>query len=341
VDSVQACAQRTHTDQQQRLIANTEHVLLQCLKVIYAYMAIATFLIFFFMTGGILIRILQALHIHLDAITVVFVLSNLALVGPMILFFQPSPLLMKQVRNQVALLASWDMGIVRPSNKTALRLQTGVPMIIRHKNLYADVYLPGSGNARRRACVPRHRLAVHDTVCVHKHGSGHAQLCCACHCGPPVHICVQLYLGWTGVVVAYVFSSIPAVTTWVLLAAMAIYDLIAVLTPHGPLQMLVTLAVDRGDEIPALVYEAREVRRRRRPAPSAAATTTTNSSDRVNGGPGRGAGPVGEAWEYGEQDSVVAPTQHHTVCFCCSPWCCSLPRGSSPTTQHIHVDVLL
>jgi hypothetical protein len=64
--------------------------------------------------------------------------------------------------------------------------------------------------------------------------------------------------------VAYIFTSIPQWTTWVLLVAMALYDLFAVLTPSGPLQMLVNLAIERDEDIPALVYEAREVRRPRR-----------------------------------------------------------------------------
>lgn len=75
---------------------------------------------------------------------------------------------------------------------------------------------------------------------------------------------------WTGAVVAFVFTSIPAWTTWMVLGAMAVYDLFAVLTPHGPLQMLVNLAIERDQDIPALVYEAREVQRpRRRPAAAA------------------------------------------------------------------------
>lgn len=82
---------------------------------------------------------------------------------------------------------------------------------------------------------------------------------------PIRNICrMQIYLMWTGVVVAYIFTSIPQWTTWVLLVAMALYDLFAVLTPSGPLQMLVNLAMERDEDIPALVYEAREVRRPRR-----------------------------------------------------------------------------
>ncbi|CAI9754094.1 unnamed protein product [Fraxinus pennsylvanica] len=48
-------------------------------------------------------------------------------------------------------------------------------------------------------------------------------------------------------------------TTWVLLIAMALYDLAAVLLPGGPLRLLVELAIDRDEDIPALVYEARPV----------------------------------------------------------------------------------
>ena len=60
-------------------------------------MGFATFLIFFFMTGGIFIDVFQTLDLHFDAISITFVLYNFAIVGPMVLFFQPAPLFMKQV----------------------------------------------------------------------------------------------------------------------------------------------------------------------------------------------------------------------------------------------------
>lgn len=47
----------------------------------------------------------------------------------------------------------------------------------------------------------------------------------------------QGYLVTTGVVTAYLFTFIPEWTTWVMLVAMALYDLCAVLTPHGPLKV--------------------------------------------------------------------------------------------------------
>eukprot|EP00892_Ulva_mutabilis_P003685 jgi/Ulvmu1/1689/UM115_0018.1 len=154
-----------------------------CVKIIYGYMGFATFMIFFFMTGGILLDVLQTVNIHIDAISVSFLLYNFSVVGSTVLFFTPAPLLLKQG-----------------------------------------------------------------------------------------------YLMWTGVVVAYIFTSIPAWTTWVLLVAMALYDLFAVLTPHGPLQLLVNLAVERDQEIPALVYEAREVRRPRRRQASAPPATSNGHS---------------------------------------------------------------
>ncbi|XP_021890090.1 presenilin-like protein At2g29900 [Carica papaya] len=69
----------------------------------------------------------------------------------------------------------------------------------------------------------------------------------------------QGYLVFIGVLVAYWFTLLPEWTTWVLLVAMALYDLAAVLLPIGPLRLLVELAMSRDEDIPALVYEARPV----------------------------------------------------------------------------------
>ncbi|XP_043705704.1 presenilin-like protein At2g29900 [Telopea speciosissima] len=69
----------------------------------------------------------------------------------------------------------------------------------------------------------------------------------------------QGYLVVIGMLVAYWFTLLPEWTTWVLLVAMALYDLAAVLLPGGPLRLLVELAIERDEDIPALVYEARPV----------------------------------------------------------------------------------
>ncbi|GMH21920.1 hypothetical protein Nepgr_023763 [Nepenthes gracilis] len=69
----------------------------------------------------------------------------------------------------------------------------------------------------------------------------------------------QSYLVAIGMLIAYWFTLLPEWTTWVLLIAMALYDLAAVLLPGGPLRLLVELAISRDEEIPALVYEARPI----------------------------------------------------------------------------------
>lgn len=67
----------------------------------------------------------------------------------------------------------------------------------------------------------------------------------------------QGYMVALGIFVAVWFTQLPEWTTWVLLVALAVYDLVAVLAPGGPLKLLVELAQTRDEELPALVYEAR------------------------------------------------------------------------------------
>lgn len=62
-----------------------------------------------------------------------------------------------------------------------------------------------------------------------------------------------------GIIVAAWFTKLPEWTTWSLLVALAFYDLVAVLAPGGPLKILVEMASNRDDDLPALVYEARPV----------------------------------------------------------------------------------
>ena len=67
------------------------------MKLIYGYMGFATFMIFFIMTGGIALDLLQTLKLRMDILSLMFILYNFAVVGSTILFFTPAPLLLKQV----------------------------------------------------------------------------------------------------------------------------------------------------------------------------------------------------------------------------------------------------
>ncbi|MCO5546914.1 hypothetical protein L7F22_000352 [Adiantum nelumboides] len=77
-------------------------------------------------------------------------------------------------------------------------------------------------------------------------------------CKVPIMV-TQGYLILVGTLVAFWFTSLPEWTTWVLLVAISLYDVVAVLVPGGPLNILVQLAMSRDEEIPALIYEARPV----------------------------------------------------------------------------------
>ncbi|XP_028070546.1 presenilin-like protein At1g08700 [Camellia sinensis] len=60
-----------------------------------------------------------------------------------------------------------------------------------------------------------------------------------------------------GIIVAAWFTNLPEWTTWAVLIALSLYDLVVVLAPGGLLKILVELASSRDEELPALVYEAR------------------------------------------------------------------------------------
>jgi hypothetical protein len=69
-------------------------------------------------------------------------------------------------------------------------------------------------------------------------------------------IVTQGYLVCTSVILAWNLSKFDEWTCWALLIALAFWDLCAVLTPCGPLKMLVGLMQERNEPLPGLLYEA-------------------------------------------------------------------------------------
>lgn len=114
------------------------------------------------------------------------------------------------------------------------------------------------------------------------------------------------YLIFIGAITAFYFTRIPEWTTWLLLVMMALYDLAAVLTPVGPLRVLVELAQERQEDIPALVYEARPVRRNPVPAPSQTGPASLMSTMLVPVFPMMSATMAGPSYTPPVPDSDVA-----------------------------------
>lgn len=69
----------------------------------------------------------------------------------------------------------------------------------------------------------------------------------------------QAYLIVMSALMAYIFRTLPNWALWTILALLVLWDLFAVLSPYGPLKMLVNAARERGDPLPALVYDTNPI----------------------------------------------------------------------------------
>ena len=75
---------------------------LQYVKIILYFLAVDSFMIFFLMTGFIVTDFFKRINVHMDAISLLYLLYNFAAVGSVCIFFIPAPLALKQVRSQCA-----------------------------------------------------------------------------------------------------------------------------------------------------------------------------------------------------------------------------------------------
>lgn len=67
---------------------------------------------------------------------------------------------------------------------------------------------------------------------------------------------MQSYLVVLSIIMAWFLTRLPEWSTWAILLAIAIYDIVAVMMPKGPLQMLVREAQERNEPIPGFVYDS-------------------------------------------------------------------------------------
>lgn len=67
----------------------------------------------------------------------------------------------------------------------------------------------------------------------------------------------QIYLIILSSLMAYNFSNFPALATWILLGLLAVWDLIAVLCPFGPLKLLIEHSKKENVEMQGLLYASK------------------------------------------------------------------------------------
>eukprot|EP00759_Apiculatamorpha_spiralis_P014108 PhF_6_TR20825/c0_g1_i1/m.29977/K04505/PSEN1, PS1; presenilin 1 len=110
-------------------------------------------------------------------------------------------------------------------------------------------------------------FSVVGTIAVFSHGHPHLR---------------QAYLVVVSVILAWILNLMPEWTTWSLLAVVAIYDILAVLCPKGPLNLLIKEVEKQQEPIPGLVYESQTGTAIVRNRPQASTNTTTTNSNNNN-----------------------------------------------------------
>lgn len=67
---------------------------------------------------------------------------------------------------------------------------------------------------------------------------------------------LQFYLVVLSVIVGWMLSRLPEWSSWSILLFVALYDIVAVLCPKGPLRMLLEAAEERNEPLPGFIYDS-------------------------------------------------------------------------------------